>query len=128
MSETATAILVVDDDTFTAEMTALMLEAAGYDAIIAEGGLDALEKMAEHGEIRLVVSDMNMPMIDGVQLFDELRQQGFRQPFVLLTGDDAEPLKLLHPALDAILSKDEHLQDALPLLIEALLNGQRGDA
>ena len=121
MSDTPATILVVDDDVFTAELTGLILESAGYATIIAEGGLDALEKMAADDTVCIVVSDMNMPFIDGIQLFAELREQGFRQPFVLLTGEDAAPLRLAHPDMDAVLTKDEDLQEALPELVEALL-------
>jgi CheY-like chemotaxis protein len=126
MSDTVAAILVVDDDLFTAELTGMLLEASGYEAVIAEGGVDALEKIAEHPGIRLVVSDMNMPMIDGVQLFEELRSQGYSQPFMLLTGDDAGPLRRKHPGLDAVITKDEKLQDILPELVTALLAGKHG--
>lgn len=120
-TDTPATILVVDDDAFTAELTGLVLESAGYNTLIAEGGLDALEKMAADPTVRIVVSDMNMPFIDGPQLFAELREQGFSQPFVLLTGEDAAPLRLAHPDMDAVLTKDENLQDELPELIESLL-------
>lgn len=122
MSDIPATILVVDDDEFTAELTGLILESAGFCTVIAEGGMDALEKMAEDPTIRLVVSDMNMPFIDGIQLFAELREQGFRQPFVLLTGEDAAPLRVAHPDMDAVLTKDEQLQESLPEMVESLLS------
>jgi CheY-like chemotaxis protein len=122
MSDTPTTILVVDDDEFTAQLTGMILESAGYVVVIAVGGMEALEKMAEDPTIRTVVSDMNMPFIDGVQLFAELREQGFNQPFVLLTGDEAAPLRLAHPDMDAVLTKDENLQETLPELVESLLS------
>lgn len=121
MDDTPVTILVVDDDEFTAELTGLILESAGYGTVIAEGGLDALEKIAADPTVDVVVSDMNMPFIDGIQLFAELREQGFRQPFVLLTGEDAAPLRLAHPDMDAVLTKDEQLQEILPEMIESLL-------
>ena len=121
MSDVPIKILVVDDDDFTAEMTGMFLEIAGYEAIIAIGGMDALDKIAIDPEIRLVLSDMNMPFMDGIQLFDELRGQGFAQPFVLLTGEESAPLKLAHPNLDAVLTKDEDLRDKLPELVAELL-------
>ena len=125
MSDTST-ILVVDDDIFTAELTGMILEMVGYETLIAEGGMDAMEKLAENPDIRIVVSDMNMPFVDGVQLFAELRQQGFTQPFVLLTGDDAVPLRLAHPELDGVLTKSEDLQEELPELVESLLSTPKG--
>ena len=121
MSDIPVTILVVDDDEFTAELTGMILEAAGYNTVLAEGGMDALEKMASDSAISMVVSDMNMPFIDGVQLFTELREQGYKQPFVLLTGEDAEPLMAAHPDMDAVLTKDGNLQEILPELIESLL-------
>lgn len=121
MSETAGTILVVDDDEFTAELTGMILESSGYDVVIAVGGMEALEKIAADSSICMVVSDMNMPFIDGVQLFTELRGQGHSQPFMLLTGDDAAPLKSANPAIDAVLTKDENLQETLPELVESLL-------
>ena len=121
MSDAAATILVVDDDAFTAELTGLVLESSGYTTVMAEGGIDALEKIAADPTVRIVVSDMNMPFINGLQLFAELRERGFDQPFVLLTGEDAAPLRLAHPDMDAVLTKDENLQEALPELIESLL-------
>ncbi len=121
MTDTTT-ILVVDDDEFTAELTGMILESEGYDVVIAVGGLEALEKMAGNPAISMVVSDMNMPFIDGVQLFAELREQGFIQPFVLLTGEEAAPLRLANPGMDGVLTKDEDLQDALPEMVESLLS------
>ena len=122
MSDTLATILVVDDDEFTAELTGMILEAAEYGVVIAVGGMDALEKMAADPTIRMVVSDMNMPFIDGIQLFAELREHGYNQPFLLLTGDEAAPLRLAHPDMDAVLTKDENLQEALPELVGALLS------
>ncbi|MEI6206676.1 MAG: response regulator [Desulfuromonadales bacterium] len=127
MSDTPATILVVDDDEFTAELTGMILEMAGYETVIAEGGMDALEKISENPAIRAVVSDMNMPVISGIQLFAELRENGYRQPFVLLTGDEAAPLRLAHPDMDAVLTKDENLQEMLPELLESFLLRNNGD-
>lgn len=121
MTDVPITILVVDDDEFTAELTGFILESAGYSTAIAEGGLDALEKMAADPAICAVVSDMNMPFIDGVQLFAEMRERGFNQPFVLITGEDAAPLRLAHPDIDAVMTKDEQLQETLPEIVGSLL-------
>ena len=121
MDDTAVRILMVDDDLFTAELTGLALEEMGYDVVIAEGGLDALDQLAGDPSIRLVVSDLYMPMMSGVELFEELRGQGMSLPFVLLTGQDAAPLKAEHPEIDAVLTKDERIQETLPELVARLL-------
>lgn len=121
MSATTATILVVDDDEFTAELTGMILESAGYGVVIGVGGMEALEKMTADPTIRMVVSDMNMPFIDGIQLFAELREQGFDQPFILLTGDEAAPLRVAHPGIDSVITKDGNLEEALPELVESLL-------
>ncbi len=122
MSDPDTLILIVDDDEFTAQLTALILDCAGYPTLIADGGLDALEKLASNPAICMVVSDVDMPMMDGITLFSEVREQGFRQPFMLLTGQDAAPIMAEHPEINAVLTKDENLQDVLPELIASLLS------
>lgn len=121
MTDAPAKILVVDDDLFTAQLTGLVLEASGYEVLMAGGGIDALEKIEEAPGLRAIVSDMNMPFISGTQLFAELRQQGCRLPFVLLTGQDAGGLQLAHPQIDAVLAKDERFQELLPELIGSLL-------
>lgn len=121
MNDEAACILVVDDDMFSAELTAMVLESAGYQYVIAEGGLDALEKMVQTPSFGAVVSDLNMPLIDGVQLFDTLRERGYAQPFILLSGQEPEALKAAHPGIDAVLQKDETFQETLPELLGALL-------
>lgn len=121
MSDTVATILVVDDDIFTAELIGMLLEMGGYNVVIAEGGMDALEKIAVDPTISMVVSDMNMPIIDGIQLFAELRGNGYTQPFLLLTGEDAAPLRVAYPDMDGVLTKDEDLEDVLPETVRALL-------
>ncbi|MDD2365097.1 MAG: response regulator [Desulfuromonadaceae bacterium] len=121
MNTTAKHILVVDDDPFTAELTGMILESSEYEIIIADGGVDALEKLNSDDEISIVVSDMNMPFVSGVQLFEEMRGQGFTIPFVLLTGEDSAPLRLAHPDMDEIVTKDENLQETLPEIVDSLI-------
>ena len=124
-TDTPATVLVVDDDPFTAQLTGFILESAGYIVIIAEGGVDALEKMAATPSIAIVVSDMNMPFIDGIQLFTELRGQGDRRPFVLITGEKAAPLRTAHPDIDAVVTKDEQLQEKLPACVDTLISISR---
>jgi CheY-like chemotaxis protein len=123
MNETPIAVLVVDDDAFTASLTGMVLEEAGYDVTLAEGGLDALAKVAGNPAIRVVVSDLNMPGMNGVQLFAALREQGLPPLFVLLTGDGEEAQRTLSPGIAAIVTKDEQFEETLTETLAALLPG-----
>lgn len=120
MSEAAIHILVVDDDQFTAEMTGMILEEPEFEIILANSGLDALGQLATDPLIRIVVSDMNMPGISGIQLFEAMRERDFNLPFVLLTGDESPPLRLEYP-MDAIITKDADLDVILPETVASLL-------
>jgi CheY-like chemotaxis protein len=110
-------ILVVDDDSMAGEMTAAVLEDAGHDVVLAENGIDATEALSEKGPFDLVVSDMNMPLVSGIDLFRNLRDQGEAIPFILLTGDDPGPLLAEEPRLDGCVIKDFTLETSL---IEAI--------
>lgn len=114
-------ILVVDDDPLAAAMVAAVLEGLGHSVLQAENAIDAAEQLNAHSNIALVVSDMNMPMVSGIDLFRELRAQGNLMPFILLTGDAPEGLLAQEPRLDACLTKDFSLDEALPQVIAQVL-------
>ncbi|MDD3814247.1 MAG: response regulator [Desulfocapsaceae bacterium] len=115
-------VLVVDDDPFSREMTVAVLEDQGYNCQLAENGMEAMEILAGKSSCDLVISDMNMPLISGIDLFRELRSQGVTLPFILLTGDDPEGLQAQEPKLDACLFKDFSLEEILPQVINEVLS------
>lgn len=119
-------ILVVDDDAMAGEMTSAVLEDAGHETVLAENGVEALEKLAEAGPFDLVVSDMNMPLVSGIELFRALREQGEAVPFILLTGDETGPLLAEEPGLDGCLTKDFTLETSLIEAVVAALAGKGG--
>jgi CheY-like chemotaxis protein len=123
MNETA-CILVVDDDRLTAELMAFALEGAGFRVTLAEGGVDALERLGEDPGIGAVVSDLHMPLLNGVELFQEMRSHGFGQPFVLLSAQDHPSPLLEHPGLAAVLRKDADLIETLPGTLARLLDAR----
>ena len=85
------SVLVVEDDPLVREVTARALRSGGYRVLLADGGADALQVVArEGGALRLVVTDVVMPGLDGKSLADELarRLPGVRVLFVSgYTGD-----------------------------------------
>lgn len=114
-------ILVVDDDLLAAEMTSAILEASGYATLVAENAIEGFELLGSHADIAMVVSDLNMPLVSGIEFFRELREQGSTLPFVLLSGDNADHLMQEEPRLAACLTKDFDLADSLPRLVSQLL-------
>lgn len=121
-------ILVVDDDAMAGEMTGAVLEDLGHEVILAEDGIDAANKLNADAGIDMVICDMNMPMVSGIDLFREMREQGSVLPFILLTGDETEGLLLQEPRLDACLLKDFSIEETLPQVIAEVMAryGERG--
>ena len=114
-------ILIVDDDPLAGEMTGAVLEDGGHQVVLAENGLEAMERLADHPAVTLIVSDMHMPLMNGIELFRALREQGSTRPFILLTGDEPAGLLADEPALDGCLLKDFTLEERLPAAIAAVL-------
>ncbi|MDO9104936.1 MAG: response regulator [Methylovulum sp.] len=110
-------ILVVDDDSLACEMTAAVVESVGHDVLLAENAVDAMEKLSAAPGIAMVISDMNMPLVSGIDLFRELRSQGVKLPFILLTGDNPDGLLQEEPTLDGCMTKDFSIEETLPQMI-----------
>lgn len=113
-------ILLVDDDPFVGEMMALVLQECGYEVDTAENGEEALNIFNAEGDIGLVISDMNMPGMDGLELFSRLRQTETKVPFILLTGD-ASSAKIAESGVDLCLVKDENVQETVVDAVQKLL-------
>jgi two-component system chemotaxis response regulator CheY len=69
----ASTILAVDDSASMRQMVSFTLKHAGYEVIEASDGVDALEYARTHS-VSLVLTDVNMPRMDGITLVRELRQ------------------------------------------------------
>lgn len=89
-----TVILAVDDSLSIREMVAFTLRADGHDVVTAEDGVDAL-RIARDQRIDVVVTDVNMPNMDGITLVRELRgMEKFRfTPLLILTTESSSEYK-----------------------------------
>jgi len=92
MSKTA---LVVDDSPTMRQMVALTLTNAGFKVVEAEHGKDAVNKVAGGSKMDIVVTDLNMPEMDGITLIKELRKMAAFKftPILMLTTESAEDKK-----------------------------------
>ncbi|MEJ2696542.1 MAG: response regulator [Candidatus Sulfobium sp.] len=81
-------ILIVDDDRLIRQLLSLILRSAGYSVVEAVNGEDALDKLKEIA-IDLVITDLRMPGIDGIELTRELRMNPEYEyvPVIMLTSD-----------------------------------------
>ena len=81
-------ILAVDDSASMRQMVTFTLKGAGFDVIDAVDGVDALEK-SKTAKVDLVLTDVNMPRMDGIALIKELRAlPNFKfTPILMLTTE-----------------------------------------
>lgn len=83
-------ILVVDDEPAVRNLTVEILRRHGYRPEGVASAAIALSRLAEE-QFDLIVSDVVMPEMTGVELLDELRALDYRIPVVLMTGGSPEP-------------------------------------
>lgn len=88
-------ILAVDDSAAMRQIVGVTLKGAGYEVITAEDGVEALD-FARRETVDLVITDVNMPRMDGISLVRELRQlAGYRLiPLLVLTTEASLEKKL----------------------------------
>ncbi|WP_241617983.1 two-component system sensor histidine kinase RcsC [Rosenbergiella epipactidis] len=116
-------ILVVDDHPINRLLLSEQLTTLGYRTRTAKDGLDALEVLSI-GDIDLVLTDINMPNLDGYGLARRLRGDGYRHPIIGLTANALakEQQQCLEAGMDDCLSKPITLEELQQALGEHLLN------
>lgn len=87
-------IMIVDDCPTTRKLLGLYLRGKGYELVFAENGLDAIEKLAREN-ISLILSDLNMPYMDGIELLRSVRSDPNLShiPFLMVTTESDEEEK-----------------------------------
>ncbi|MDP6803305.1 MAG: response regulator [Gemmatimonadota bacterium] len=78
-------ILVVDDQESMRDVLTDLLDLMGYDAHAVPGGDEALDSLGDWS-VDLVISDLNMPGMDGLELMQRLHQEHPGLPVVIVTG------------------------------------------
>ncbi len=86
-------ILVVDDDSVLRRLLATVLKLRGFEVLVAEDGVQALNILEQNGEkVDLVLADIIMPHMDGWALLERLQNQYPQLPVILLTLiEEAKP-------------------------------------
>ncbi len=101
-------ILVVDDCQTTRKILSMYLKSKGFEVVSAENGLDAIEKLASHN-VNLIMSDLNMPYMDGIELLKTLKSDPNLShiPILMVTteADPEEKQKAMEAGANAYLVK-----------------------
>jgi two-component system, chemotaxis family, sensor kinase CheA len=110
-------VLVVEDSFTVRELQRSILEAAGYRVVTARDGREALSRLEEDKEIGLVVTDIEMPELDGIELVRAIRadERHSELPVVIVTtrGEEEDRRAGLAAGADAYMAKRSFDQQAL---------------
>ena len=88
-------ILVVDDSSTMREIVGSFLSKNGFEVTVATDGRDGLAKLKQDPEIRLVLSDVNMPNMDGLTMAEKIRTElgNTKVRIVMLTTKDSPDMR-----------------------------------
>lgn len=85
-------VLIVDDSKTVRNLVAFILKAEGIKVTTAEDGLDGLEKLYSMAEVDLILTDINMPRMDGFSFIIAVREQDAYKdiPIIILSTEGGE--------------------------------------
>jgi two-component system, chemotaxis family, sensor kinase CheA len=117
-------VLVVDDQFSARELQRSILEVAGYRVEVARDGREALRRIGENPDLDLVLTDVQMPEMDGFELLEAIRadEEHASLPVVMVTtlGDESSRRRGAEAGADAYIVKNDFDQEALLETIERL--------
>jgi CheY-like chemotaxis protein len=115
-------VLFVDDETAVSAVGREVLASAGFQVIVANDGQEAVEVFASRDDIDVVVLDMMMPRMSGVDTFTRLCQLNDQVRVVLSSGysEQEVPSELMGPNLRGFLQKPYRIQDLVQMVNDAL--------
>ncbi len=122
-------ILVVDDSSTIRKLINYILRKKDYHVTEAEDGIDALEKLIDT-KVDLVIADLNMPNMDGIELVRSLRNNYYHldTPIIMLTTTRDENLRksALEAGVNLFLNKPIQ-PNILLYKVESLLMGEKNE-
>lgn len=125
LERAAPRILVVDDQFTVRELQRSILEAAGYRVLTARDGVEADEMLNGDGDVDAVVTDVEMPRMNGIELIRAIRRRPEQAslPIVVVTsrGGEEDEQRGLESGADAYIVKDRFDQQALLDTVQRLV-------
>ena len=118
-------ILLAEDCLDTQQVLQFMLEQTGAEVVLANNGKECIDHM-HNDDFQMVVLDIKMPVVDGVEALRQMRKEGFSQPVVALTASPNDELKSRMEALgiEAFLSKLSDRKSILSTVSNVLKKAQ----
>jgi chemotaxis family two-component system sensor histidine kinase/response regulator PixL len=97
LSQEQATVLVIDDSLTTRQSLCATLQQEGYTVIPAQHGKEGLAKIQQHPEVQLVICDLEMPEMNGLEFLSHCRRQFSREklPVVMLTSRQSDRYRQL---------------------------------
>lgn len=86
-------VLAVDDSETMRQMVKMTLQAGNYQVVLAVDGEDGLKQFTSRTDIDLVITDINMPKMDGIGLIREIRARNKDVPILALTTESEDGMR-----------------------------------
>ncbi|MGK4002361.1 response regulator [Sorangium sp. So ce1036] len=86
----AKKILLVEDSNTVRQQVGILLSGAGYGIVEADNGRDAVAAVAAHkDDLAMIIADVNMPVMNGIEMLESLREKGLASglPILMLTTE-----------------------------------------
>lgn len=121
-------LLLVDDDESLLRLMSIRLEAEGFEVMSVDNGTQALRLMFNN-EFDVVLSDLRMPGMDGLALFDEILQQHIDLPVVLMTahGTIKDAVEATQRGVFSFLTKPVDHDELRRILFKAIAQTRKND-
>ena len=104
-------ILVIDDETGILELMRTYLSRKGYEVLTEDNGEDGITALRGDSSIGLVILDIRMPGVDGIELFPRIRVEYPATPVIILTGSMGEEVRDL--GADGVFMKPVDMEELL---------------
>lgn len=121
----AKKILIVDDSLIVRQQVAWALLQAGYEVVEAADGLEGIKAVESGGEPSMIICDVNMPVMSGLDMLSELGAKGSKSPVVMLTSEGQPDLITKAKSLGA---KGWMVKPISPELLVATVKKLAGEA
>ncbi len=120
-------VLIAEDDRELRELLALVLENAGYQVCQCCNGEQLLTRLAEQPSFDLVISDIRMPGLNGLEVLARRNRNMRKVPFICMTafGDEQTHRKARHLGAAAVIDKPFELEEMMKLIAHVCLCNER---
>ena len=120
-------ILLIDDDFLTREVITEILLTENYKITSAVNGKEGLEKFSTEGPFQLVITDLNMPVMNGMELLIQVRKLNDDQPVIILTGNSEVQVAMeaINKGANDYLLKDENIASTITYSLNRVFEKQR---